>query len=125
MALPSEIERFLHVHVESVAALETLLFLHTYAARPWTVDELARELRLSSGGVAQCVRELARRGLVREDASAGAASTYRMISGNDGAISLLATCYRAQPAAVIASIFSKPSARVASYVETKPSSSRK
>lgn len=112
MALPAEVERFLIAHVDSVAALETLIALHAWPKRTWTAQELARELRITPDAVTRHLRKLVAKGFANEAVEPG-----RFVCGRvTQELALVITSYRAQPSAVITAIYSKPQEWVHTYV---------
>lgn len=92
--------------IDSVAQLETLLWLLARVPRAATPAEVAADLRMDRAWVARQMSELARAGLVAEAEGryAYAPSTPEL----DSAARELALAYKERRVAVITLIFSKP-----------------
>ena len=92
--------------IDSVAQLETLLWLLAHAPRAATPAEVASDLRMDRAWVARQLTELARRGLASE--SEGGYAYAPATPELDAAARELARAYKERRVAVITLIFSKP-----------------
>jgi len=117
-AIPQPVRAFIAAHVESVLQLELLLLLHAQAPRPWTADELARELRIDAAWASAQLASLAGAGVL--DAGAADPPAYRYAPRTpqlDAAVAGLARAYAARRVTVIGLIFSKPVAKIRSFAD--------
>lgn len=66
-----ELGRFIRLYVRGIWALEVLLLMCRDQARPWTADELNRELRGTAEIMLDTLGKFERAGLVQRDAGGG------------------------------------------------------
>lgn len=100
--LEHDLVAFIEGAFPSVWALETLLVLRADPQTSWTAERLVTELRASGPLVDDCLRVLARAGLVVE---AGEAFRYAPVNARLGALcDLLEAAYRERPVAVTKAI---------------------
>lgn len=66
--LPEDLAQFIRKHVRSLSALEILLQIYQTRERPWTPEDLNRELRSSRQLVAEVLSRFERSELVARDA---------------------------------------------------------
>lgn len=100
--MPSEqdLVGFVREHIRSVWALELLLLLRQSPERSWTVAELVRELRGSTGLVIANLQAIQRSALATQDAD----GRYRFAPATaalEELCGLLASAYRERPVAIV------------------------
>jgi hypothetical protein len=100
--------------IDSVAQLEILLLMRRDAARPWSPDAIAAELRMDALGMREQLEALRGRGLI----SAGPEG-YVYAQGGElaGAVDELAAVYTQYPVAVITAIYSKPAPDLKNFAD--------
>lgn len=108
-----EIRRFIFAHIASVAQLETLLLLQTNARQEWTVDMIARELRIEPAGAQEQLNGLCSSGLVVQNAGNPALYHFAPKTPDlQAATVALAQAYLIRRVTVIGLIFAKPSEKI-------------
>lgn len=115
-SLPSRVQDFLHLHIDSVEKLEVLLLLRAEPSRSWTGRTVADALRIAEESARGRLTDLCARGLL----SCGTEDGYRYgpRSAQDGlAVDELAGEYARRRVSVISFIFSKPSEGVRSFAD--------
>lgn len=100
--LPDDVEALITACIESVEQIEILLLLRGGPHRPWSVDELSRQLRSSPHSVSLRVRPLVEHGLAT---MTGKLVRYAASPRDDGAVAALAGIYRLRRTAIIDRIF--------------------
>jgi hypothetical protein len=113
-ALPPAVRALIAAAIDSVAQLEILLLMRRDAARAWTPDAVAAELRMAAPGMRSQLEALRDRGL----ATAGPEG-YRYHAGGAlaGAVDELAAVYTQYPVAVITAIYSKPAPELKNFAD--------
>lgn len=105
-ALPDDVRRFVHEHVDTLQKLEVLLLLAGTTDRAWEAEAISAELRSSGLAVRTSVEGLLTSQLIEAD---GAGYRYRPRTPDlDAQVRRLADCYRERRTSVIALIFSRP-----------------
>ena len=114
--LPDECRAFILEHIGSVVQLEALLLLRR-SGQPWTVEALARELRVEPNGAIVPLTDLRRRGLLRRlrdperfEYAPGTAETARCVD-------LLDAAYQDRRVTVINLIYSRPQDAIRSFAD--------
>jgi hypothetical protein len=108
---PEHVRAFVDNFIDSVVQLEMLLLLFADRHRAWTAQESARELRVEAAWVEDQFAQLCARGLLR--CTSGPPVSYQYSPATpelDAAIADLAREYNDRRVAIIALIYSKPSA---------------
>ena len=106
--LPMTVGDFVDTHVDSLSALECMLWIKDHARGGATTLELARELRMAPTQAASILEQLAADGVV----AAAPDDRWQYIGGADGvdeALGWLGEHLGRYRVAVIERIFSKPS----------------
>lgn len=103
--MPVSVAAFLRDHVNSVELLEVLLLLHRDAARTWTPQTIASELRIQPRSVEGRCAALARLGLIQ---AVGGEVRFDPKAPLAGVVDGVAEAYRTHRVAIIELIFSKP-----------------
>jgi AraC-like DNA-binding protein len=112
--LDDEVARFLLQHIDSVELLEVLLLTRQSPGRPWSADDMARELYSHPTSIAQRFQTLLGHGLLRE--SAPGHFQYAPRSAElDQIVGRVAETYRERRVAVISLIASKPMENVKAF----------
>lgn len=117
VALPPDVERFLLDHVDSVAELECLVYLHDNPGAAIGRDAVARALGVDPGWAAAELERLAARGVVTMDAER---RTFRYAPRTDElgrAIADVLAAYRERRVTVIRLITTKPSKHVLGFAD--------
>jgi predicted transcriptional regulator of viral defense system len=109
------VERFVRAHIHSVEQLEVLLHLRAQAARAFTADELARELRIHAASAQDRLEDLKGRGLLASPE--GGAYRYQPPPALAGDVDALARTYAERRVSVINLIFSKPSEGISTFAD--------
>jgi hypothetical protein len=100
------VERFIIEHISSVEQLEFLLLMRQHP-RPWTAEQLAKELRTSLASARAKIRDLTQHGLISPSALADA-FVYSPPENMQTVITELARQYHERRVAIISTIYSKP-----------------
>jgi DNA-binding MarR family transcriptional regulator len=112
----NDVYRFIQEQIESVPHLEALLLLWNSRPQPWTVENLAKRLYVSSEFVTALLQDLKRRELIESDA--GPPEGYRYYSRTveqDKLIDALDSTYRREVVRISTMIHSRASAPVRDF----------
>lgn len=96
-------------HMRSVVELECLLLLHRDAARSWSANELAEELRIGADWAIRELADLTQRGFAAADG--GTPPRYKFSAPTPAlreTVAQLATFYTEHRVSVIEMIYAKP-----------------
>ena len=108
--VPEATSAFVARQFFSIEQLEVLLFLRRNPARPWTPEEVSRELRASKPSIVSRLTDLCARGFVRtvegEEESVFVYSPRTPELAES--VGVLAAVYAERPHSIIRWIFSKP-----------------
>lgn len=118
LGLSKEVRDFLVKHINSVAQFEALLLLQGDQARVWSVDDLARELRIERDWAAQQLQKLCEAGLAAAEASP---AVYRFDPNTTAlrdAVAATADAYATRRVAIINAIYSKPIQKLHVFAES-------
>jgi hypothetical protein len=127
--IPAEVIAFLADNIDSVLELELLLLVRADAARSWTGDALAAELRIDPAFAAEQLTKFHQRGLLaRTSAAVGAAvgaavaapPSYRYAPQTpalDTAVGAVASAYATHRVTIIGLIFSKPTSTLKTFAD--------
>jgi hypothetical protein len=114
-SMDEDLRLFIRATIGSVWALEILLFLRARPGRPFTRDEVARELRSNSTLVSQVFAALETAGLLAAESEGHA---YRPASAAmDQLCARLEASYRTSPVAVVNAIVSARRDSVQSFAD--------
>jgi hypothetical protein len=108
--VPEVVGAFVMQQIFSIEQLEVLLFLRRNPARPWTPEEVSRELRGSKPSIMRRLTDLCARGLVRsiegeeEFVFVYSPRTPQLAES----VGVLAAVYAERPHSIIRLIYSKP-----------------
>ena len=112
----NDVYRFIQEQIESVPHLEALLLLWNSRPQPWTLENLAKRLYISTEFAATLLEDLARRGLVEVDAGPPEGYCYHSDSvEQDKLIAALDSTYRREVVRISTMIHSRPSAPVRDF----------
>jgi hypothetical protein len=117
--LPPHVERLLIDHISSVAELEALMLLRRRAPEELGAEAVGRELRIDPVWAGAALHELARCGLLDEQARS--APVYRFAPRTpalDEAVAALVQIYAERPVQVMNLIFEKPNPNVIGFAES-------
>jgi len=107
------VDRFILEQIDSVPHLETLLLLWTNRPDPYTVEELANRLYVSSGVADRILQDLTRQGLIASLSRPPVQYRYEPDpEGRDRLIELVDLTYRRELVRISTMIHSKPSRAV-------------
>ena|SRR5690348_2094435 len=112
----NDVYRFIQEQIESVPHLEALLLLWNSRPQPWTLENLAKRLYISTEFAAALLEDIVRRGLIEVDA--GPPEGYRYHSASleqDKLIVALDSTYRREVVRISTMIHSRPSASVRDF----------
>jgi hypothetical protein len=108
--VPEAVSAFVVQQISSIEQLEVLLFLRRNPGRPWTPEEVSRELRGSNPSIVRRLTDLSTRGFAR--LIEGEAKSVFVYSPRTpqlaDSVNALAAVYAERPHSVIRLIFSKP-----------------
>lgn len=114
--LDKDLTDFLVDRVGSVHRLELLLYLHDHAARAFSDEELAVELRSGRGMARDSLRALADIGVVELDSDRRA--RYRPATpALDQLLQRLKSAYQTRPVSVLDAIYSAPPRAIRSFAD--------
>jgi len=103
----SAVERFIVEHISSVEQLEFLLLMRQNP-RPWTAEQLAKELRTSLSSAKAKIHDLSQQGLISASQTLADAFLYSPPEHMQSVIAELARQYHERRVAIISTIYSKP-----------------
>jgi DNA-binding IclR family transcriptional regulator len=106
-ALPADVHRFLHDHIESVEHLEVLLLLSRTPERGWSASEVAETLYSHPSSIRLRLARLLGQGLLREIEEGCYKYAPRTVELH-ATVHRVAECYHERRVAVITLIASKP-----------------
>jgi len=118
--LPEGVQRLIAEHIDSVEQLEILLLLHKDAARAWSAEAVARELRVSHISAGDRLKELMRAGILVRVEGAGSGPEYRYAPESpklEESVSGLEKAYSERRVTVINLIFSKPVDKIRTFAD--------
>lgn len=112
-------KRFIADYIGSVAQLELLLLLRTASPRAWTVEGLARELRVEPKWARSQLIQFCDIGLVRLDESSGETTyAYNPIREElREQVTAVAQAYLLHRVSVIEAIYSKPPQSIRAFAD--------
>ena len=104
--ITDNLRAFVRKYVRTVGELEVLLLLQQQASRPWTPEEIARELRSNTTAAADYLRRFVRDGLARESN----ANRYQYVNNptTHELVTALAAAYAERPVSVVDLIYAEP-----------------
>ena len=116
--IPPDIRAFIVQRIDSVVQLELLLLLHANAARSWSADEIARELRIEASAAQEQLDLLTSRGLLQlVDASARRFEYASSNADQNATMTRLAAEYANRRVTMISFIYSKPTDTLRSFAD--------
>jgi hypothetical protein len=115
-AIPDVVREFITRHVDSVEALEVLLWLRRTGAET-DAATLAGELRSSVPSVLQRVAELKAHGLLQPGTQPGTFRYAPAKPGVDTTVALLADCYRTAPFRTMELVYAKPADKIQTFAD--------
>ena len=113
--LPVELRTFILEHINSVAQLEALLLLRRSAGE-WTVEAIARELRIDQAAASEQLTELTRRG-VTQRLDGPERFRYAPRADVDPVVAEIQKAYEERRVRIIGLIYSTPRARVQDFAD--------
>jgi hypothetical protein len=117
LALPPEVERFLVDHVDSVAELEALAYLHANPDVDVAPDAVARALGVDPAWARAELERLASRGVVARGETPGTCRFASSPPASRRSIDAVMAAYRERRVSVIELIITKPSRHVLSFAD--------
>jgi hypothetical protein len=116
--IPAEVRQLIADHIDSVLQLEVLLLLLEHPQQEFTVDEVAKELRVDVAFVTEQLANLCQRGIL--SCTDGNAARYRYGPRTPElgrAIEGLREAYADRRVSVITLIFAKPVDKLRSFAD--------
>jgi hypothetical protein len=117
-SLPAATTRFIFESIQSVEQIEILLLLASDAARDWSAEGVAKELRSSPRSAERWLENLRSQRLVTS--ATNSPTTFRFAPQSDelrATVTELAEVYASHRVAIIELIFNKPAARMKSFAD--------
>jgi hypothetical protein len=116
--IPSDIERFLLKHIDSIAQLEGLLLLRSEPQTAWSIEALAKRLYIGEQQTAEIVSELCHSGFLIVKTSKPRRYQYQPKTAELGnLIDRLAEVYARQLVTVTGLIHSKSKNRIQKFAD--------
>ncbi|HEX2207310.1 MAG TPA: hypothetical protein VHG93_06480 [Longimicrobium sp.] len=116
--IPETVRSFVAQHIDSAELLETLLLVHSDAARAWTPDEVARSIYTVPAGATRRLEQLVSMGLAASNNAPDPA--YRYAPSRPALaeqVDALAEAYRRARVPVINLIYNKPPDPLRSFAD--------
>jgi hypothetical protein len=114
--VPDAVRDFITRYIDSVEALEVLLWLRRSGVEA-DASTVARELRSSVPSVLKRVTELTAHGLLQPGAVDGTFRYAPVAPGLDSTVALVADCYRIAPFRTMELVYSKPADKIQTFAD--------
>jgi DNA-binding IclR family transcriptional regulator len=111
-ALPEDVRKLLHEHIESYEQLELLLLLRKQRDEEWTVEALTERLHISASLIIPALALLKASGLIATTSTAGRFAYRPTSSDLDAAAARLEREYAERPIGIIQSMSANAIERV-------------
>lgn len=114
--IPEDVRRFLAEYIDSVVQLELLILLRD--GKSWTVETVAKALRIEPGWTLEGLEKLSARGLI--SVAGDAPATYHHVprtSELEESIRRTIEAYEKRRVSVVSLIYSRPSNAIRSFAE--------
>lgn len=115
-AVPDSVRDFIQRYINSVEAIEVLLWLRRHGAEA-DAETLARELRSSVPSVTQRIAELTSYGLVQGALVPGRFKYAVAGSSLDHTVAQLEECYRTAPFRTMELVYAKPAEKIQTFAD--------
>jgi hypothetical protein len=115
--ISSAVQEFVLRHIDSIEQLEILLLLRAHRDRPWTAEQVSREIRTAPASAARRLAGLAAAGLLAREAAGDAYRYGPQADDVDRAAGELAETYAVRRIAVTNLIYSRPLDQVRTFAD--------
>ena len=116
--LPADVLDLIARHLDSMAQVEVLLFLHTGRAQGWQAYQVAQELRIQTPAAAEHLETLASNRLATSDDATPASYRYDPATPALGeAVENLRVAYNTRPVTLVNALYARPARAIRSFAD--------